>query len=266
MAHVRLLPVTLLGAVLAVLLAGCGGSGSADRAATTAVVPPSAASIADAGARTISAGTARFSLAVRGNVGGIELGGDERGSVAFVAPRAHIYKLLPSGGIPEEMIVVGPYVYANGDVQAAMNDPSVKPWTKLDTRRLTAKQQASNGDELAHVRAPAYLIQGVARLRRVGVGASGVVHVRGVVDPARLAAHVPASIRPSIAAAVANDYTTTPFPADFWIDPRGRVRRVHVSYRTPKGGQIVVTATYSDFGAAVPLGLPAPSHTQDITP
>ena len=27
-----------------------------------------------------------------------------------------------------------------------------------------------------------------------------------------------------------------------------------------------MTATYSDFGAAVPLGLPAPSHTQDITP
>ena len=181
---------------------------------------------------------------------------DERGAVAFVRPRAHIYKLLLSGGIPEEVIVDGPYVYTNGNVQAAMNDTTVKPWTRLDTRRLTARQQQSNGDELAHVRAPAYLIEGVAHLRRVGVGSGGVVHVRGVVDPARLAAHVPPSIRASILAAVARDYTRRPFPADFWIDPKGRVRRVHVSYRTGSSGRIVVTATYSDFGAPVALGLP----------
>ena len=117
---------------------------------------------------------------------------DERGTIAFVRPRAHIYKLLLSGGIPEEVIVDGPYVYTNGNVQAAMNDTTVKPWTKLDTRRLTARQRRSNGDELAHVRAPAYLIDGVAHLRRVGVGSGGVVHVQGMVDPARLAAHVPA--------------------------------------------------------------------------
>ena len=251
----------LTGMLLAAL-AGCGGTSQ------HASPPPSTASPATerAGATTIAEGTARFTLAVSGDVGGLSMRADERGAVAFVRPRAHIYKLLLSGGIPEELIVDGPYVYTNGNVQAAMNDTTVKPWTRLDTRRLTARQRLSNGDELAHVRAPAYLIEGVAHLHRLGVGSGGVAHVQGVVDPARLAAHVPPSIRASILSAVARDYTRRPFPAEFWIDPKGRVRRVHVSYRAGSSGHIAVTATYSDFGAPVALGLPASSHTQDITP
>ena len=43
----------------------------------------------------------------------------------------------------------------------------VKPWTKLDTRRLTAEQLATQPDELAHVLAPAYLADGVATSPRV---------------------------------------------------------------------------------------------------
>jgi hypothetical protein len=254
----------LLAGVALAALAGCGSS----RHAASPPPPPTAsqAAIEHAGETTIAQGTARFTLAVSGEVGGLGMGADERGSLAFVRPRAHIYKLLLSGGIPEEVIVDGPYVYTNGNVQAAMNDTTVKPWTKLDTRRLTGKQQRSTGDELAHVRAPAYLIDGVAELTRVGVGPGGVVHVRGMVDPSRLASHVPPSVRPSILAAVDRDYTRAPFPADFWIDSKGRVVRVHVSYGTGSSGRIVVTATYAGFGSAVPLGLPSPSHTQDITP
>jgi hypothetical protein len=256
------LPFLLLSVVLLATVAGCGGS------ARHAAPPPtaSAAEIADAGPRTVAEGTARFTLAVSGEVGDLGMRADERGAVAFVQPRAHIYKLLASGGIPEEMIVDGPFVYTNGNVQAAMNDSTVRPWTKLDTRGLTARQAASNADELAHIRAPAYLIQGVARLQRIAVTPGGVVHVRGLVDPARLGARLPASVRAGILAAVARDYARTPFPADFWIDRKGRVRRVHVSYRTGASGRIVLTATYSDFGAPVRLGLPPSSHTQDITP
>jgi hypothetical protein len=245
------------------LLAGCGGSGH--RAATTTTTPSAPVDVSDAGARTTGAGTARFTLSVSGTIGGLGTQADERGSVAFVQSRAHIYKLLATGGIPEELIVDGPYVYANGDVQAAMNDTRIKPWTKLDTRRLTASQRRSNGDELAHVRAPAYLIDGVAHATRVG-GTAALVHVRGVVDPARLAARLPASLRESIMGAVEADFTAKPFPADFWLDAKGRVRRVQVSYRTGSSGRIAVTATYSGFGSPVPLTLPPASHVQDISP
>ncbi len=255
----RHVPRAILLLVVA-LLAGCGGSGH--RAATTASRP---VDVSNAGARTTGAGTARFTLTISGTIGGLGTRADERGAVAFVRARAHIYKLLATGGIPEELIVDGPYVYANGDVQAAMNDTSVRPWTKLDTRRLTVTQRRSNGDELAHVRAPAYLIEGVAHATRIG-GTGGLVHVRAEVDPARLAARLPASLRASIVGAVEADFTARPFPADFWLDAKGRVRRVHVSYRNGSSGRIVVTATYSGFGSPVPLRLPPASHVQDISP
>ena len=50
------------------------------------------------------------------------------------------------------------------------------------------------------------------------------------------------------------DYARSPFPADFWIDPKGRVRRVHVSYRTGSSGRIVVDCDL--------LGLRRPCHAR----
>ena len=109
-------------------------------AATTTT--PTPVDVGQAGARTTAAGTARFTLAIGGTVSGLAMRADERGSVAFNQPRAHIYKLLATGGIPQEQIVDGPFVYTNGNVQAAMADTRIKAWTKLDTRRLTAASAA----------------------------------------------------------------------------------------------------------------------------
>ena len=262
----RALPLTATLLLAAALFAGCGGSGRRESGTTTAAPAPAPVDVAQAGARTTGAGTARFTLTIAGSVGDLGMRADERGTVAFVRPRAHIYKLLATGGIPEELIVDGPFEYANGDIQAAMNDPSVKPWTKLDTRRLSARQRSSNGDELSHVRAPAYLIDGVAHATRIGTTPGGLVHVRGMVDPALLAARVPAPVRAGVVAAVASDFTDRPFPADFWLDAKGRVRRVHVSYANGANGRITLDATYSGFGSPVPLGLPPASHVQDISP
>jgi len=249
--------------VLVILaLAGCGGSSG--KKATAVTQGPR--TIAGVGVRTIAAGTARFTLSVTGFIGGINVGADENGTLSFAGQRAHIYKLLLSGGIPEEVIIDGPYEYANGDVQAAMNDSTVKAWTKLDTRRLTAKERAASGNELAHVRAPAFLIEGVDHAVLVGEGPGGTAHFRGTVDPARLAAKLPVALRESIVIAVRNDYVNGPFPADFWVDAKGRVRRVHVSYRTHGGGRITVNATYSDFGMPVKIVLPPARGTQVITP
>ena len=51
----------------------------------------------------------------------------------------------------------------------------VTKWTKLDTRRLTAKQRRAQPDELAHVLAAAYLADGVAHPKRVGSEKDGTV-------------------------------------------------------------------------------------------
>jgi hypothetical protein len=142
----------------------------------------------------------------------------------------------------------------------------VRPWTKLDTRKLPAKQRLDGPDELAHVRAAAFLADGVATAKRVGSGPDHTTHYSGIVDPARLAAHLPAGLRRSIAATVANDYAKGAFAADFWVDRAGRITHVHVAYRTGGTGRIVVDETFSDFGEAVDLGLPAAKDIQDISP
>lgn len=248
-------------AVPLLVLAGCGGS------AHEATPPPHRpVTIVGAAAKTVGAGTARFTLTITGHVGSLNISADESGTLAFTRQRAHIYRLQLSGGLPQEMIIDGPIEYTNGDVQAAMNDPGVKPWTKLDTRRLSLKQRLASENELAHVRSPAFLAEGLAQATRIGEGPGGTTHFRGTVDPVRLAARLPLALRPSIVAAVRNDYAVGPFPADFWIDSQGHVRRVRVSYHTGRNGLITVNATYSDFGVPVRLGLPPAKSIQDITP
>src|SRR3954451_10167429 len=206
-------------------------------AATVAMSGGSARSAVHPGAArkaTTAKKTARFTLLVDANVRGAAVRSSETGTLSFLSRRAHLYKIVPGGGMPQELIFVGPYTYTNANVQAALNDPSVKPWTKLDNRRLSPKQRASRPDELAHVRALVYLPDGIAKPRRLAsmtVAGQKVTHYQGVVSPARALARAPASERAGLAQALRNDYPAKPFLASYWLDAAGRVRRVLVAYR-----------------------------------
>jgi hypothetical protein len=239
--------------LLIVVVAGCGGSRD---------VSPQ---LADARARTVAAGSARFTLSINASVAGTHVLTSETGTVSFTQPRAHLYRLGSNIVVPQELILVGPYTYTNANVDAAMRDSSVKPWTKLDTRRLSATQRRARADELAHVRAMAYLGDGVASAKRVGVETvddARATHFRGEVDPKRLAARAPARI----GAAVRNDYAERPFPADVWLDDQGRVRHIRVAYRTARGGRVVIDGGFSDFGVKVDVSPPPADAVQDISP
>ena len=258
-------------AIAVAVLAGCGGSSHATRTAalpTTTVAAPHGPtpSFAAAGARTRAAGPVQFRLRIRAVVGGSPVVAEENGTISFVERRAHLYKQIPGSPVPQELVLLGPITYTNANVQAALADPTVKPWTKLDTRRLTAKQVRAQPDEFAHVIAPAYLADGVAAPKLRGRAPDGTTRFTGVVDPERLAQRVPAATRSSIVTAVRNDYAATPFPASFWIDDRGRIRRVRVAYTTPQGSQITVDTTFSEFGTKINVTLPAAGDIADITP
>lgn len=195
-------------------------------------------------------------------VGGSTINAEENGTASFTRRRAHLYKQIPGSPVPQELVLIGPYTYTNANVQAAIADPTVKPWTKLDTRRLTPAQTRKQPDELAHVLAPAYLADGVKAPTRIGRSPDGTTRFNGLVVPARLAARAPAAM----VAAVRNDYETKPFPASFWLDGRGRVRRVLVAYTTAQGSKITVDTTYSEFGSPIDVTLPAPGDILDISP
>ena len=163
-------------ALAALLLAGCGGSSSHKATSTTTTTtrtPVSAPSFAAARARTTSAGPVDFRQLIEAHVGGGTVRAEENGTVSFTERRARLYKQIPGSPVPQELVMLGPFIYANANIQAALADPSVKPWTKLDTRRLTAEQRRTRPDELAHVLAPVYLADGVAVARQAGRAANG---------------------------------------------------------------------------------------------
>jgi hypothetical protein len=250
----RLLPIL----VLASVLTACGGSKHAADAGLTG-----------AAGRTVAQGTASFTILISGTVAGTQVRTSETGTVSFTDTRAHFYKLAPGGGLPQEIVLDGPYTFTNANVQAAMNDPSVRPWTKLDTRKLPASDAKTHPSELEHVRAVAYLADGVGNSTRVGsstVDGETLTHYRGLVDPARVAASAPPGERKALRDAVHNDYLAKPFAADFWLDGSGRVRRVRVDYRTAGGSRIVVNAALSGFGTKIDVTVPPPGDVQDITP
>lgn len=243
------------------MLAACGGSSKP--------AAPSGPDFATASAKTIATGSARFTLLVGAIVGGSPVQSSETGTIAFSERRAHVYKLIPGSSMGQELIVDGPLTYTNANVEAALKDKTVKPWTKLDTRRLTPKQVKAHPDELAHVTVMMHLLDGVQNARKfdsMSVAGQNVTEFRGDVQPARVVAHAPAAERTSIAQAMRNDYPTRPFLASFWLDDAGRVRRVLVNYHTPGGTSISLDGRFSEFGVKVDTTPPPARSTKDITP
>jgi hypothetical protein len=230
--------------------------------AAPALAAPQRVSLTAATARTTAAGSAQYTLTVAASFSGAVVRTQSRGSISFRLRRAHVYKLVPGNPIPVEEIVNGPWAYANSNVAAALADPTQKPWTKVDTRRLPAAQRIG---ELDHVRALADLSDGVGHSRVLG--ATGALsHFRGLVDPARVLSHVPVRDRAVMRAILRADYTPKAFPADFWLDRQSRLRRVRVSYSTAKGTSFTLVGTFSGFGTRVDVTPPSARSTRNITP
>jgi hypothetical protein len=256
---VRYAPIV---AVLALLLAGCGGD---SKQAATTTQPAELPSFAKARVNVLTTTTAKLDQVTTIVVGGSEIKAHDTGRVAYDGSRAHIYKLSPGSQFPGEVIVIGPFTYTNANVQAALQSPEVQPWTKLDTRKLSAKAATNQTDELSHVLAPAYLAFGASHVtlrRRVADGA--IFWAR--IDPKLVVNKLPAARRAKIEKAVRSDYPATDFNARFWVDSHDRIRRVTVAWATPSGTPVAIDTSYGTFGASVNTKLPPARSIKDITP
>ena len=252
-------------ALLGLCTAACGSG--AKQTATTSSSPPRPRPPAFAGAvaRTLAEQTARLDQTTTIVVGGAEIKAHDSGTIAFDASRAHLYKLEPGTSVPGEVIVVGPITYTNANVQAALNSPGVRPWTKLDTRKLPARIRRSRPDELAHVVAPVFLASGARKVSLARTVADGAVYWARI-DPALVVRRVPAAERTIVSTALRGDYPRTQFNAKFWLDAHGRIRRVIVAYATSRGTPVSIDTSYSGFGVRVAVKPPPANRVTDITP
>ena len=252
----------LIAAVLGLLLVGCG---SDSQQAATTTPPAPLPSFVKARANILTATTAKLDQVTTIVISGAEIKAHDTGRVAYDGTRAHIYKLSPGSQFPGEVIVIGPFTYTNANVQASLQSPEVPPWTKLDTRKLSAKAATNQTDELSHVLAPVYLAFGASHVtlhRRVADGA--VFYAR--IDPKLVLSKLPAARRAKIEKAVRSDYPAGDFNARFWVDSHDRIRRVIVAWATPNGTPVALDTSYSAFGAPVNTKLPPARSIKDITP
>jgi hypothetical protein len=242
------------------------GLALAGPAAQASAAPHALPSFASARLETFAAGTAAVNGTTTITVGGSKIRAYDRGTIAFDGSRGHIYKLDAGTAVPGELIVIGRFTYSNENVQAALNAPEIRPWTKLDRTKLTARERASRPDELAHVLAPVYLAYGArsAAIDRRVAGGGAIFRAR--VDPSLVLKRVPAGRRALIATAIAGDYPRTPFAARFWVDSKNRIRRVLTRYRTAHGTPIAIDTSYGNFGTRVDTTLPPRRSIKDITP
>ena len=234
-------------------------------AAPATAAPRALPSLAAARAKTFATRTAFIQGTTSITVGGSKITAYDRGTVAFDGSRAHLYKLDAGTSVPGEMIVIGRFRYSNENVQAALNAPEIRPWTKLDVSKLTARERLSRPDELAHVLAPVYLVYGARSASVDRRTADGAVF-RARIDPRLVLERVPTGRRALIATAIAGDYPRTPFTARFWIDSKNHIRRVLTPYRTQHGTPIAIDTSYGSFGARVDTKLPPKRSIKDITP
>ena len=100
-----------LAALLVTAVTACGGSGK--HAATTTTVLAKPATFPGAVARTVAPRTAFFKQETEVTLGSQSLDAAEQGTISFVERKARIFKQLTSGGVPGEIVVIGPITYAN---------------------------------------------------------------------------------------------------------------------------------------------------------
>ncbi|HEU5362033.1 MAG TPA: hypothetical protein VFU56_01770 [Gaiellaceae bacterium] len=258
----RVLPLL----AVALCLTACGGSGEPSALTTTAAAPTAPLpSFEQARARTLAAGSVRVVQTTALVLSGTRVEAHDRGSLSLDGRRAHLYRLSPGQSVPGEVIVDGPIIYSNANVQAAMSSPEVKPWTRLDRRKLTAEEKAQHPDEVGHAVTPLYLAFGARAVKLDRRVADGALYWARV-DPSLVEQRVPSARRTLVAGALRADYPRADFNAKFWVDGKGRIRRVIVAYATPKGTPVAVDTSYDSFGTKVDVTPPPARSTKDITP
>ncbi len=255
------LPVAVPLVLLAVLLTGCGSSG-------TASTPEQLVSAVSA---KTSASNAKVALSSSVAAAGRTVPINGTGAFDFAARRGTITIALAQGGT-RELRLIGDVIYEKLPQQLATQTGG-KQWLKIDLNALSTSAGGRQLGSLSQSSDPSqvlkYLQGSSAAVSTVGkedVRGTPSTHYRTQVELAKAVKR--GAFGQSTADAFVKQFGTGTFPVDVWIDKQGRAGRTSYSLKPLSGvGSFTFTQELYDFGNAGVGELTSPpiGQTQDIS-
>ena len=255
------LPVAVPVALSAVLLTGCGSSG-------TAQTPEQLVSAVSA---KTSATNAKVALSSSVAAGGRTVPINGMGAFDFAAHRGAILVALAQGGT-RELRLIGGVIFEKLPPQLA-SQAGGKQWLKIDLNALSTSAGGRQLGSLSQSSDPSqvlkYLQGSSAAVSTVGkedVRGTPSTHYRTQVELAKAVKR--GAFGQSTADAFIKQFGTGTFSVDVWIDKQGRADRTSYSLKPLSGvGSFTFTQELYDFGNAGigELTSPPAAQTQDIS-
>jgi hypothetical protein len=206
----------------------------------------------------VRAGSSRCATSLETASGGTRIAIRGTGTYDFAAHRGELLVSLPedAAGVPghrpiRELLVPGAlYMKNRGE-----GVPAGK-WVRVDTTAVADGNLVTGGatDPLT----AAELLRGARAVTAAGkerLDGVAVRHYRGTTDIARAADAASPAARGSLRAA-ARGFSVTEVPFDAYLDERGRLRMVRLSF-TFSNVSVVSVTRFSGFGTPVAVRLPA---------
>lgn len=252
-----------VGAVVGLLLAGCGGGGT----------PATVTLVRDAPKRTTDARTAQMEVAIERSDGQppIKIAGEadcqaHRGNMVIDLSQ------LGLPGPPLDAVFDNATVYEKFPAALAAALPPGKSWVKVDLNSASGISQGQS-DPCQGVD---YLRGASDKVTRVGtedVRGTPTTHYRTVADLKTAAAKSPTG-RAAIESTIKLLGSSTQ-PLDVWVDAQGRVRRLRYTIDLAKSkattstsdvpGKVTFTLELFDFGVPVQVAIPPADQVADIS-
>jgi hypothetical protein len=251
-------------AALALVLAGCGGSGGDQRSSANG--DP----VARAAAKTAHAGSLKADFVIAGSslsgTGSGVFDNDRRGSGKLtLAVRSQ------GRSVAIDTVVLGPVLYMRSVVFRQAGLPPGKEWVRLDLTRL-AKQAGLDLGSLAGLNpspsgALAYLRGSAGEAEKVGrdkVQGVETTHYETTIDLERAARRASGRAREAIRRVISVSGVKK-IPVESWIDDAGYVRRVRYAEHTGRRQSSEITMQLHDFGPPVHIASPPRESVIDFS-
>lgn len=271
----RAVATAVAGGLVAVTLAGCGGSDSGDKKSAAEGgsdgVEQSTRAVQATHQKTSDAKTAKLSLATEVKGAGEQAAATGTGVVDLAEGSSDI--TLSSQGQKLKQRTLDGTIYQQPPPGAESALPEGKTWMKIDLAKLAGQQGAAGGGQISDPAASFSYTKGISDkdVKKVGSGTvdgTKTTHYRVSVDVDALAKDNTEQTQKL------KEQLGSTLPLDIWLDDEGRLRqqKMELTIKRPAGetegpAQVAVLTTLklSDFGTDVDVTAPTAEETVDMT-